>query len=331
MQLNPAAAPSPSPGADAYRTTPAHVLPVAYRGTGAGLFVLAAKNLLLTLVTLGVYMPWARTERRKYLWQNIEVGGHRLRYHGTGRELLVGYLKVLAGYAVFIGVPLAARLIDPKLALVCQIVLALGVFLIIPVAIYGAFRYRLGRTSLRNIRFGLDAGLRQFWSSYVLGYLLVIVTFGLYAPVFQNRVHAYLTARTRYGSEAFAYDGSDGDAMLIGIKGFFLSLLTLGVYYPWYLAEIARFRTEHTILQGARGRLQLTGADMFGIMVVAFFGTVLTLGLGFPWITTYVLRTYLSKLSFVGEIDFTRVAQRAAAGDAAADDLAGALDVGLQI
>jgi uncharacterized membrane protein YjgN (DUF898 family) len=26
--------------------------------------------------------------RRKYLFENIELDGHRLRYHGTGREML---------------------------------------------------------------------------------------------------------------------------------------------------------------------------------------------------------------------------------------------------
>jgi len=63
------------------------VLSIQHRGTGGSLFVLVAKNLLLTLVTLGIYMPWARTERRKYIWQNLEIGGHGLRYHGTGVEL----------------------------------------------------------------------------------------------------------------------------------------------------------------------------------------------------------------------------------------------------
>jgi uncharacterized membrane protein YjgN (DUF898 family) len=61
-------------------------------------------------VSLG-YMPWAKTERRKYLWQNIEIGGHRLRYHGTG----IGYLKVVLGYLLFVGLPVLANQLGGRL------------------------------------------------------------------------------------------------------------------------------------------------------------------------------------------------------------------------
>src|SRR5690242_21404598 len=85
-----------------------------YFGTGFGLFTLVFKNLLLTVLTLGLYLPWARTERRKYLWQNIELDGHRLRYHGTGRELALGYLKVAVVYALFFLAPFLVMRVDRR-------------------------------------------------------------------------------------------------------------------------------------------------------------------------------------------------------------------------
>src|SRR5262249_36989146 len=121
-------------------------------------FTLVFKNLLLTLVTLGLYLPWARTERRKYLWQNIAFDGHRLRYHGTGRELIAGYLKVGLGYLVLIIAPMVLTKIHKQAGLIAQIVGFLILFPLIPIAIYGSRRYLLGRTSLRGIRFGLEPG-----------------------------------------------------------------------------------------------------------------------------------------------------------------------------
>jgi uncharacterized membrane protein YjgN (DUF898 family) len=115
------------------------------------------------------------------------------------------------------------------------------------------------------------------------------------------------------------------------MKGMLLSLVTIGLYYPWYLASLARFHVENTCIAGARGRLELTGKDVFWMLVIAVAGTFLSLGIAFPWITTYVLRTYLSKLSFEGHIDYRRIGQRALSGDAAADGLATALDVGLEV
>jgi hypothetical protein len=70
---------------------------------------------------------------------------------------------------------------------------------------------------------------------------------------------------------------------------------------------------------------------MFQVLIVAYFGTICTLGIGIPWVTTYALQVVLSKVSFEGAIDFARIEQRPVEGNAAADDLASALDVGLEV
>jgi hypothetical protein len=40
---------------------------------------LILSHVLLSLVSLGFYMPCANTERRKYPWQNIEIGGRNVK------------------------------------------------------------------------------------------------------------------------------------------------------------------------------------------------------------------------------------------------------------
>jgi uncharacterized membrane protein YjgN (DUF898 family) len=307
------------------------VLRLRYHGTGGGLFLVAMKNLLLTLITFGIYLPWARTQRRKYLWQNMEVGGHRLRYHGTGEELFVGYLKVAGVYFALFGIPTILGMMNRTLGHVVQVIGFVALVFLIPVAIFGSRRYRLSRTSLRGLRFGLDPGAAGFVRLFLGSQLLTVVTLGLYWPVGQNRMHQYLTSRSRYGSEAFVYDGADREAWFRVFKGGLLSLATLGIYYPWFIASFARFRMAHTCFQGARGDLQLTGADVWMIFIVSGLGTVLTLGLAVPWITTWVLNMLADKLSFQGAIDFGRIERRAVEGGAAADDLASALDVGFEV
>jgi hypothetical protein len=53
------------------------------------------KTLLLSILTLGVYSFWGRTEVRKYVWSQSEFEGDRFAYHGTGGELLRGWLKAI--------------------------------------------------------------------------------------------------------------------------------------------------------------------------------------------------------------------------------------------
>jgi uncharacterized membrane protein YjgN (DUF898 family) len=184
----------------------------SYFGTGQALFILVFKNLLLTLVTFGVYLPWARTERRKYLWQNIDFGGHRFRYHGTGREMLAGYAKVAAGYAVLVGLPTLLMRMDRRVGLAAQLAGLVVLLPLIPIAIFGSRRYLLSRTTLRGVRFGLDAGASGFVQLFVLGVFLTAITLGLYAPVMNNSLRRYLTERTRFGSAAFGYDGRNSTA-----------------------------------------------------------------------------------------------------------------------
>ncbi|HVU02405.1 MAG TPA: DUF898 family protein [Polyangiaceae bacterium] len=304
---------------------------VTYSGSGSVLFVLIFKNLLLTLLTLGIYLPWARTERRRYLWQNIAVGGHELRYHGTGTEMFLGYLKVLSGYLALVGLPLGIAKVDETVGRALQVAGLALLVLLLPIAIYGSRRYLLGRTSLRGIRFGLEPGVGGYWMKCALGTLLTVVTLGFYAPVMSNDIRRYIVDRSRYGTAPFGYDGTNAAVFRLAMRGSLLCLLTSGLYYPWFIASLARFRVQSAYIHGARGKLTLTGGDVLVLFLVGTLGTFLTFGLGFPWVATYVLRTLASRLSFVGPIEWSAIGQRAASGNAAGDDLANALDVGLEL
>lgn len=43
-----------------------------FHGSGTSFFLIFLKNVLFTLLTFGFYLAWAKTERRKYVWQNFE-------------------------------------------------------------------------------------------------------------------------------------------------------------------------------------------------------------------------------------------------------------------
>jgi uncharacterized membrane protein YjgN (DUF898 family) len=304
---------------------------MAFHGTGGGLFGLILKNVLLTLLTLGVYAAWATTARRKYVWQNVEFHGQRLVYHGTGRELFSGYLKLIAGYVVFLAVPALLRRVSPTLGMIVQMAMVVGLLGLVPFAVYWSRAYLLSRTTWRGIRFSMEPGAGPFARTFLVGYVLTILTLGLYGPVWLNRLRKVSIERSRFGSRAFRYDGSDSEVWKISIKGMLLSVLTLGIYYFWYIAELSRYETQHTYFDGARGRLDVSGVDILKLTLLYLFGTTLTLGLAFPWLATYALRFMFERLSFEGPIDFAAIAQVEARGNAAGDGLADVMDLGLPL
>jgi uncharacterized membrane protein YjgN (DUF898 family) len=304
-------------------------LAVSYRGQGGDLFLVMLKNLFLTLVTVGIYSPWARTARRAYLWKQVEIEGHRLDYTGTGKELFIGYLKVLAGYLIFFGLPRLVGKASPKAGLVFQGLGFLAVMVLLPYAVYWSRRYLLGRTRWRGIRFGLAGEAGPFAKLWIKGVLLTVLTLGFYGPILTNRIYGAITRNTRYGTGAFTYDGPDGEAFRIAIKGFFLSLVTLGIYWFWYQARMQRFRLAHTRFDRATANLDITGGLIFKLTLLNIFGNLLTLGIALPWILTYSLRMVLGRLTFVGPVDFAQIIQAPPSGNAAGDTLAGALGVEL--
>jgi uncharacterized membrane protein YjgN (DUF898 family) len=315
--------------AGATPATPVHAF--AFHGTGGNLFLLILKNLFLTVITFGLYAAWARAERRKYLWSNTEISGHRLTFTGTGLELFKGYLKLMGFYVIFIGAPVLAERLAPGSRVFVQIGVTILVLLVVPFAIYWSRAYLLSRTQWRGVRFGLIPGAGPYAKTFILGYLATLLTFGLYGPVWLNKCRTILMNNMRYGSEPFVYQGEHSEAFRIGIKGFFLSILTLGIYSFWYRAQMQRFILGNTTFMRARGRCDLTGGNILEFTVLAVLGTALTLGLAFPWIATYIMRETLARVSFHGEIDFAPVAQRMATGDATSDALADGLGVDLAL
>ncbi len=51
-----------------------------YHGTGGTLLGISIVNLLLTILTLGIYSFWARTKLRRYFYAETELAGDRFAF-----------------------------------------------------------------------------------------------------------------------------------------------------------------------------------------------------------------------------------------------------------
>src|SRR5690349_106181 len=179
-----------------------------FHGSGGTLMGIHVVNVLLTLVTLGVYYPWAKTRIRRYLFGESAFDGDRFAYHGTGKELLLGFLKA---FLVFLlPVILLSTFADYWPGLDGNIRDAAAVFIPLvffnvftPVAMAGARRYRLSRTSWRGIRFSFRGRARDLILIFLKGSLLAIVTFGFYYPFFLAQRQGFMVSHSYFGNERF--------------------------------------------------------------------------------------------------------------------------------
>ena len=315
-------------------TGPAASSPIrnpVFHGTGGFLMKIHIVNLLLTLVTFGVYSFWAKVKIRKYLYNETEIGGDRFDYHGTGKELMIGWLKVAVIFIVVFGAMGAMQAVwsGPMSELLANLVFYAGLLFLVPVAIVGSRRYRLSRSSWRGIRFSFRGHAKEFIRIFTPGALLSAVTLGLYTPYFENNVRAYLIDNSYFGTRKFNYDGQGSDLFSRYLIAYLLLFPTLGFYWFWFTAWNQRYYWSHTSYEGLRFRSDVTGGGLLGLSLGNLALLVLTLGLAWPWVLVRKARYTLDHLSVQGSVDLSAIEQEAQTASATGEGMAKFLDTGL--
>jgi uncharacterized membrane protein YjgN (DUF898 family) len=307
-----------------------------FHGTGIELALIIVRNILLSVVTLGIYSFWGKVRVRQYLWDNSEFHGHRLNYTGTGRELFIGYLKVIGILmAISIAGSIATAISENlgKLVMFGAAILYVG---LVPYVIFAAQRYLYSRTTWLGMNFGMENNSLDFVRTYVIGVVLSVLTIGLYSPVLANKLYRIRINSGHVGSMRMRYTGADRDAFRILLTSLPWLVLTLGFYGPWYLAKVFRFRAANTwigskTIGAAHGNVNVSGGDIFLLYLLSAVLVVMTLGLAFPWVLANMMSFYLGRFSMIGKIDFHSIHQVDSGGSAVSDGMASALDVSVLV
>jgi len=139
-----------------------------FQGSGAGYFWIWLVNVLLTIVTFGLFLPWALVRARRYFYENTDLQGARFSYHATGRSVFVGWLCIMVLYIIFL-INMAHNNVGLSLCMI-------GLFLLFfPWLVTQGLRYQFLMTEINNVRFSFYASpLRAWW--VMLGCPLLIMT-----------------------------------------------------------------------------------------------------------------------------------------------------------
>ena len=134
---------------------------IHFTGTWRDYLPIAASNVLLTIVTLGVYRFWAAARQRRYLWSHTMVIDDQLEWTGTGREMFIGFLIVMAillPFFIFIQFRFPAMIARGKDGAAMGVIglFEIGLVYLGGFARFRALRYRLSRTWWHGIRGGSD-------------------------------------------------------------------------------------------------------------------------------------------------------------------------------
>jgi len=144
-----------------YQSAPARALPSApprpvqykalgpqkfqFTGTGSEYFRIWVVNVLLTVLTLGVYSAWAKVRRLQYFYRNTRIDNATFDYHGKPGAILKG--RVLALF-LLVAYKVAFELSTPVAIGVAVLLVAL-----VPWLLARSFRFKMVNSSYRGLRF----------------------------------------------------------------------------------------------------------------------------------------------------------------------------------
>lgn len=127
------------------------VLRIRFTGSGSEYFRIWAVNLLLILVTLGLYLPFAKARRIRYFYANTLVDGQALSFHGDAWKMFRGFVLLV----VLMGIYSGAGHLSSTAAFVAFLILCA----VWPALWRASLQFRLGNTSWRGMRMRFEGSL----------------------------------------------------------------------------------------------------------------------------------------------------------------------------
>ena len=238
-----AAAPAPLPPQP-------RVLEIRFTGSGSEYFRIWAVNLLLIVVTLGLYIPFAKARRIRYFYANTQVDGQALSFHGDPWKMFRGFVLLV----VLMGTYSAAGKFSGTAAFIAFLILCA----VWPALWRASLQFRLGNTSWRGLRMRFTGSLQGAYLACAPSYLpsIVLVSSALMMTSTPDELPNFALAATLYGVGA-------------------LSMVLMG---PWSLALFKRYQhngygiaSQHSRADLPVGRFYLLSLKVIGIALLPTF------------------------------------------------------------
>lgn len=271
-----------------------------FYGTGSEYFRIWIVNLLFTIITLGIYSPWAKVRRLRYFYGNTELNDESFDFTANPKRILIGRL-------IAIGVYLAISVLG-EFSPVIAAVGGLLIMALFPWLVRSTLRFRARNSQYKNVRFAFVGSLLGAYMLFGLvifanllitgvGYVAVnaqmvgtgvgifLIGFALLAPFAWRLFKSYQFDNTQFGEMAFTWHAS----MLDVYKAV---LIPIGIAILISIGGV--------VMAGLGG---VIGSDFGVVVVLAVIGMYLMVLLILPLIQACLHKVVWDNLT-IGESEF---------------------------
>lgn len=234
-----------------------HHLPIVFTGSGSEYFRIWIVNLLLMLLTLGLYYPWAKVRRMRYFHGNTLIGGEPMDFHGDPKKMLKGFLMV--------GLLLTVYSAAGNVSATAGFIAFLIVVAIWPALLKSSMQFRLANTSWRGLRFRFSGSLADVYRAVLPLFIPGAIILGALAGV--------------------ADPDKPPDWYVYTTMGVMLLVLLLA---PWLLWNLKQYQHNHyglasmqTSFRASLGSFYKLQLKVSGVGLLAIVVSVALVGLAF--------------------------------------------------
>lgn len=174
-----------------------------FTGEGFEYFKIWIVNILLTIVTLGIYSAWAKVRNLQYFYGNTRLNNSTFEYTAKPLQILKGRIIAMV---LLIAYSLLSHF-SPMMALALLLVLIIAT----PWIVVLSLRFNARFTSYRNIAFRFDGTVSGAFVAYVVWPIVAMFSLGLLLPFAWRQQMQYIIGNHSYGDAPFKFDVNVGE------------------------------------------------------------------------------------------------------------------------
>lgn len=222
------------------------LLPLQFTGSGTEYFRIWLLHLLFIVLTLGLYLPFAKARRIRYLHTNTWVDGDALAFHGDPWKMFRGFLVLVALFGTY-G-------IGGRFSPWAGYVAFLGLCVLWPALWRAGQQFRLANTSWRGLRMAFRGDLADAYSAFgvVIWPLVLMIGVQQFARSVMNGSVAISAQWVSWVAGSMAVIGGIGTLLYI-------------VLLPLALARVKAYQHNHYQLGDQRLQMRIKTRRFYGL------------------------------------------------------------------
>lgn len=283
-----------------------------FTGTASEYFGIWIVNILLIIVTIGFYAPWAKVRRLRYFYGNSWLEHENFDFTGIPTKILLG--RIIAGVVYITAFVVTS--INPDYAWAFPLL----ILLVLPWLLRATYRFNARNSKYRNSRFYFSGTNPAAYKTYLWWTILTVLSLGLLFPYAFYKHKQYQFQNLHVGQLPLALHATAGVyyaailipiilAIILAVLAFMLPILALLsipvaiLLIPLIQGSLYRVTWSKVSIGNSRFACDLNEWRYAWIVVSNWLARMFSLGLLTPWAAIRLHKYKIESLSIVWQDD----------------------------